>query len=49
MHGQGFLTTLISEGTDVVGLSTQISQSDEQTAAHENVLPSERANAIYSD
>ena len=37
MHGQGCLTTLISEGTDDVGLSNQISQSDEQIAAHEVV------------
>lgn len=41
MHGQGVLATLISEGTDAVGLSTQISQSDEQIAEHEKVLPSE--------
>jgi len=45
MHGQGCLTTLISEGTDDVGLSNQISQSDEQIAAHEKVLPSVRANS----
>jgi hypothetical protein len=45
MHGQGFLTSLISEGTDDVGLSHQISQSDEQIAAHEKVHPSERANS----
>ena len=45
MHGQGFLTTLFSEGTDAFGLSNQISQSDEQIAAHENVLPSERPNS----
>ena len=45
MHGPGFLTTLIGEGTDAVGLSNQISQSDEQIAAHEKVLPSVRANS----
>ena len=44
MHRQGFLTTLFSEGT-AVGLSNQIGQSDEQIVAHENVLPSERANS----
>jgi len=45
MHGQGFLTTLIGEGTDAVGLSNQISRFDEQIAAHENALPSDRANS----
>ena len=45
MDGQGCLTTLISEDTDDVGLSNQISQSDEQIATHEKVLPSVRANS----